>query len=346
MKKIKILTLLSIALLFSASEGFAWFSTTYWGVRALGMGGAFTAVSNDASAPIYNIAGAGLMRAVEVTGMTSKLFAGMSGVEINDNYLGAVVPISQAVGTLAAGWGHFGGVGVRSEDTFYAGYARNLNDILESDWVKIAIGVSAKYLKQSNNYHGDTLTNGAIAVDAGIIAKFSNGFSIGYSGKHLNRPDMGFFEEYHILNADVLGLAYYNEVLPLLSLPKFTIAVDYQVRGGEDILMFGAETRVIDGALALRAGSWGDQINLGLGYELKLGEEALLIDYAFGMPLDVQETIGSHFFSLGYRFGSNKEPERVKKPEEVQSEQQEAQKKADEEEKAEDFDAAAYLLGQ
>ncbi|MDR1695115.1 MAG: hypothetical protein LBR69_08205, partial [Endomicrobium sp.] len=55
--------------------------------------------------------------------------------------------------------------------------------------------------------------------------------------------------------------------------------------------------------LALRAGGWAEQLNFGLGYKFEFKDKgALYIDYAFGLPLKVQETYGSHFFSLSYRF--------------------------------------------
>jgi len=312
MKAIKIIILLSIVVMMASAKGFAYFSTTFWGVRAMGMGGAFTAVANDASAPIYNAAGPGFMKSAEVTGMASKLFAGLNDVEINDDFLAGVVPINDTIGSISAGWGHFGGVGLYTEDTVYLGYARNLNDLIKLDWMQIALGVNAKYLSHSlDTSHSydpvGTLSTDAIAIDVGIMAKFSNGITVGYSGRQLNTPNMGFYSDlgsYDILAANDLGVSYYSEKLPILGLPKFTIAADYLMRGGDNTLAFGAETRVIDGALALRVGGWSEQINLGIGYELKIGDSALLIDYAFGMPFDVQETIGSHFISLGYRFAS------------------------------------------
>ena len=55
------------------------FVNTYWGVRALGMGGAFTAIGDDADAPLYNIAGIANISQQEITLMGSRLFAGIEG---------------------------------------------------------------------------------------------------------------------------------------------------------------------------------------------------------------------------------------------------------------------------
>nr|MCR4663119.1 hypothetical protein [Endomicrobiaceae bacterium] len=66
MKKVLAVLLLTIMAALS-QQAQAAFEDTYWGVRALGMGGAYTAVVNDANAPLYNIAGIANCAQKEVT---------------------------------------------------------------------------------------------------------------------------------------------------------------------------------------------------------------------------------------------------------------------------------------
>ena len=73
MKKVVALLLLALVALDVNIE--AAFVDTYWGVRALGMGGAFTSIADDANAPLYNIAGIANVSKREVTLMGSRLFA-------------------------------------------------------------------------------------------------------------------------------------------------------------------------------------------------------------------------------------------------------------------------------
>ena len=47
----KIIITLMLSMVFASQVVYAAFEDTYWGVRALGMGGAYTAVVNDANAP-------------------------------------------------------------------------------------------------------------------------------------------------------------------------------------------------------------------------------------------------------------------------------------------------------
>ena len=131
MKKVIGVALLLTMVIVSAQKVQAAFEDTYWGVRALGMGGAYTAVGGDANAPLYNIAGISLAAQREVTVMGSRLFAGIEGVEIGANYLGYVHPISYEYGTLAVAWSSTSTPGLRREDTFNLGYARGLNDIIK-----------------------------------------------------------------------------------------------------------------------------------------------------------------------------------------------------------------------
>ncbi|AKL98054.1 hypothetical protein [Endomicrobium proavitum] len=344
MKKRILISLAIIAL--TAASSWALFDVHYWGVRALGMGGAFSSVSGDINSQIYNIAGIANIKNAEVTGMMSKLFSGMDGVDLNDNYIGAAIPLGKSIGVIAAGWGHFSDPSLRTEDTANFGFARTLDDLIEAGWVSVMLGVNLKYLSHSTEYNGTfgagKLSKSAFAFDAGFIAKFSNGISVGYTGKYLNTPDMVYYKqngEDKVSRVDLAGISYYSEELPLLGLPKFTIAADYEIRKADNYLIVGAETKIIDGALALRAGGWSQQVNLGLGYELKIGDNgaALLIDYAFGMPIDMQETYGSHYISLGYKFGSA-----AGFASESSDDNSKVKKKN---KKEEEYDPAAYLLG-
>ncbi|MBQ2219566.1 MAG: hypothetical protein II417_02075, partial [Elusimicrobia bacterium] len=130
MKKILAVLLLSIMVV-GVQKAQAAFEDTYWGVRALGMGGAYTAVANDANAPLYNIAGIANCGQREVTLMGSRLFAGLEGVEISANYLGAVYPISEEWGAVSFAWSSLGTPALARYDAFNLGYARKLNDLVK-----------------------------------------------------------------------------------------------------------------------------------------------------------------------------------------------------------------------
>ena len=308
MKKILAVLLLSIVLV-TAQKVQAAFDDTYWGVRALGMGGAFTAVSNDANAPLYNVAGTAFTAQNEVTLMGSRLFAGLEGVEIGANYAGFVHPIDPKYGTISFAWSSISTPGLRREDTFNIGYARLLNDLfrLDSEIVEISAGLNVKYLMQEvkfgvNEEDLDTY-KGAVTGDIGLLAMFSNGIGVGYSSKYIVPADIGFMEKDEVKNINVVGLSYYSDELPYIKIPYFTIALDVIFRDNENFIRAGVESYVLDRKLAIRLGGREEAFNIGFGYEFAFANETkLVIDYALELPMQVEESYGSHFFALSFKF--------------------------------------------
>jgi hypothetical protein len=283
------------------------YDAPYWGVRAMGMGSAFSAVADDASAAAYNIAGSGEMKRGEVTAMSARIFSGLEGLDMSTGYFAGVYPMG-VYGNISAGWSYFGDTGLNREDSVSVGYAREMDDLIGNEIVSLMAGVNVRYLSRNTRYKGETLTQSGAAVDIGLLARFKYGISIGYSGRYLNGPDMGYRQQDKVYKTNVIGISYYSEELAYVKIPYFTIALDYEMRKMKDTLLIGMESRVIKGRLALRCGGWAEQINFGTGYYIYFGEGEgdergrLSIDYAFGLPLEVQDSTGSHFFGLTYRF--------------------------------------------
>ena len=308
MKKIVAILLLAIVVFCVKTE--AAFQDTYWGVRALGMGGAFAAVADDANTPLYNIAGIANMSQQEITLMGSRLFAGIEGVEIGANYLGYVRPIGEMYGAVSFAWSSLSTPGLRREDSFSLGYARGINDVicLDVETVSLSIGVNMKYLVQETKFDEDkdkdfSNTKGAFTADIGILAWFSNGIGIGYSSKYLVPADIGYEEKDEVKNVNVIGLSYFDEELPYIKIPYFTVATDVIFRDNEATIRVGLESCFFNKKLAIRLGGREEAYDIGFGYEFSfLSESKLSIDYAFEMPVKVEESYGSHFFSLSFKF--------------------------------------------
>ncbi len=307
-KKILAVLLLSIFVLASQKAESA-FVDTYWGVRALGMGGAYTAVGTDANAPLYNIAGTAFATQQEVTLMGSRLFTGVEGVEIGANYFGYVYPISQEYGSVSLAWSSTSTPGLRREDTFNLGYSRMLNDIFKLDgrFVEFSAGVNIKYLLQETKFDEEDKDlqgyQGAVTGDLGFLAMFSNGIGVGFSSKYLLPADIGYLEKDEVKNVNVLGLSYYNDQLPIVKIPYFTVAADIIFRNNETFIRAGAETYLLNKKLAVRLGGRKEALDVGFGYTFAFANDAALtIDYAFEMPLEIEESYGSHFISVSFRF--------------------------------------------
>lgn len=77
-----------------ASEAGAIFLMIFPGARATGMGGAFTAIADDALATYYNDAGLANQTSFNITGMHSNWLPGLSS-DLTYDFLGVVYPLPQ-----------------------------------------------------------------------------------------------------------------------------------------------------------------------------------------------------------------------------------------------------------
>ena len=305
----KIIITLMLSMVFASQVVYAAFEDTYWGVRALGMGGAYTAVVNDANAPLYNIAGIANCAQKEVTLMGSRLFTGLDGVEIAANYLGFVYPFADKIGSVSFAWSSLGVPGLARYDTFNVGYARQLNDAfkINTEVWNLTAGLNLKYLREEIKFDeedGDLSdSKGALTCDIGLMAQFTNGLRLGFSSKYLTGPDIGYVEEDKVSNMNVIGIGYYSDLLPYVKIPTFTADMDIIFIDGETKLRLGVESYVLDDKLGIRLGGRSEAFDIGFGYEFSFANEStLVIDYAFELPFEIEESYGSHFIAISFRF--------------------------------------------
>lgn len=309
-RKTMIKSSIFLALLCLASvSATAAFKDSGWGVRPLGMGGAFTAVANDANAPLFNPAGLAQISQEEVTFMSAKLFTGLETVDVGLNYLGYLRPLSGAGGNIGFSWASTAAPLLYMENMYSVSYGRN---ITSGDAFVLSGGASVKYLTHeftldSRTYSDPVFARGnsarAVTGDVGIHASWpESGIALGFAGKNVTSPDVGLKNTDPVAQENVLGFAFYRERLPYIRLPYFTAACDIVSRGKDLDVRAGVETWLFDGAFALRAGGNPQAFTFGLGYELALFTNSkLVIDYAIAWPLQVEQTTGTHRFGLTLR---------------------------------------------
>lgn len=275
--------------------------------RAVGMGGAYTALATDSNALLYNPAGLARVRDSEATFMHNQYAQGVGqqyigvalkrglGFQFNYASLGDVprTTISNPAGT---------GSRLNVSDTSLgAGYGRALSPDL-------AVGGGAKYFTESL---GDT-TVGGYAVDVGGLYRMPDikGLTFGASLLNLG-PAVKFASAAERLPSTLrVGAAYatplpHNDVTLALDLTKSLLD---KVRLG-----FGAET-VIDERFAVRAGFTTRQdAGLGLAFGLGWTGRKVGADYAF-TPLG--ELGSAHRISFTMRWGRSDDPATAKAPKE------------------------------
>lgn len=266
------------------------------------MGGAYTALAEDANALHYNPAGLARIKRSQATFMHNAHIQGLS-----QQYLGYAHPKHFGLSLNYLGFGNvprttianpnstLGDFGV-SHVAVTAGYGYALDD-------RMSIGVGLKFLRQVID---DVAAQGA-AIDLGAIFHVPevDGFVIGLAIQNMG-PSANFQSSAEKLPLKAkAGGAY---VFPLPGFPDYqtTLALDLIKERGTDVtIRFGSEVIVLKNA-ALRLGyssrnTAGVGITAGMGWRFR--EHSL--DYAL-VPFG---DLGiAHRFSVTVRWGGSAQP--------------------------------------
>lgn len=309
--------LVAAFLIYSVMPAHAAFLESLWGARPASLGGAFTAIADDANAPAYNPAGLSLIKDSEMTFMYAQLFSGLDanvGDETSKLGLGyfsyAPAIKDKAYGSYAVSWSNLTASNLYREDTFTLSFADARQFESLSQAPILAYGVNLKYLRRS--FSTDSRTDqdpvfkggrdsGAPTLDLGIIYKpnlrILPGLKVGLAGQNLTEPDIGLAQTDRVPMKLSLGVAYQDPAFRL-----FTPTLELSRRRGRTLFTAGVESWLAKEVLAVRVGGNEDEIGGGIGYQFKLGKTQMRLDYGLLVPLEVNDTNGSHRLSISAAF--------------------------------------------
>jgi len=141
------------------------------GARALAMGGAFVAVADDASAPLWNPAGLALVTGTRLTGMST----GLSELGLSSQYVGAVTSLAD-VG-VGFSWNRSAGSGLASVGQAFVGsFATSVFNVAMA-------GANLKYYRADDGL-GDGATG--FGFDLGVLVNLDDMFVIGVNAMDLS----------------------------------------------------------------------------------------------------------------------------------------------------------------
>lgn len=280
MKKIYISILLTIVCTYSL---FAVFEDNEPSCRARAMGGAFTAVCDDANAIFYNPAGLSFVKA-EVGGSYTQLFSN-SFQEFSTAYGAVAINSHLAIGT-----------GVQMMDVVYKDetlesertYTIGNSLLLVNDvHTKLMVGAAADiYHLQFQDMGSQT----SFGVNAGFLAVLHERTRIGFQVTNINNPTFGENDEFDIPQKISAGISYvpYEGVITAFDVKK-PVSGDSEYHAGTEI--------AIHPLLKLRAGIRNNpgSYSLGAGFLVK----GIQIDYAYNSHSVLD---GTNHISVSYHF--------------------------------------------
>lgn len=251
---------------------------------ARGMGGAFTAVANDANALFYNPAG------LSSTTFGVKFgFANLNGQEYSEYKTAALgYKLPKKLGTLAVGARmmdvDFEDTSLMSEQIWSLGHGITLLKDIHSE---ISLGYTGNFYNLSMDGEKD---DSAIGLDLGIVALLQGRTKFAFAVTNINKAKMGYENQIDLPNKLALAIAYtpYDMVTTSIELKK-----DF---AHETEFMGGVEARPFE-PLAIRFGVHQNPATYNAGASFYIRN--LEIDYAFTYHAVLPAT---HYFNLGYNF--------------------------------------------
>jgi hypothetical protein len=290
------------------------------GARALGMGGAFVAVADDATAAYWSPGGLSSLKSKEVTFMYSQQFDSF----VKTNFIGYAHPTSRR-GTFSISWLRLGvedipktgfvdangnlmqdfndkdNDGVKDPDELYIErpvIVGTFNDVENGVFLSygfkpnkhFSAGVNLKIIRQSLSIHSAS----GFGFDVGILSELFSGFKIGFNLQDVPKTTITWdlTGNKDIIPASVrFGVAYTGQIPSLKSVAIFSWSMDTKYG---TTMHYGTEWWLMK-ALALRLGLDDGRLSAGAG--LRIAE--FQVDYAFIGHDDIGNT---HRISTSVRF--------------------------------------------
>lgn len=245
---------------------FAGFVSMEEGARATAMGGAFTGVSDDATAVFWNPAGCPLVDGLEITGMRTRAF----GIgNLSEDCISIVKGSWRRLG-FGFGWNRAAIEDIYSEDCFVLSAGRR-------SWRGLSLGASVKIFKISapgyEYYNDPGFKDGdhGFGFDLGLLYKARN-WSLGCVFRNLGKPELSMIatttDPDRVPMEFRLGGTYTFREVVLLSgeMRRLSEAPGYldskfSYHLGTEIWFFNA--------FSLRAGINGDHATAGVGLKVE-----------------------------------------------------------------------------
>ncbi|PKM92631.1 MAG: hypothetical protein CVU80_02340, partial [Elusimicrobia bacterium HGW-Elusimicrobia-4] len=304
------------------------------GVRPAALGGAFTAISDDANAVFYNPAGLYRADKNEFLASYGRLYFGLDDDDSNitDSAISYLNPLGK-YGTLGLGIYSLSLAGLYSEKMFSFSYGFRVVPKLGFGFTMKSLshkygpdGITENAIKDDGTPSGevdpvfkDATSKSKLSSDFGIFYRPDSKYNLGFTMQNVNSPDIGLKKTDKVPKAYRTGFAY-TPKMANISIEIFSKSGDTNITSGFE-KYFSQKTFALRGSLSFGSSDLR-RLTLGLG----VNQNNYKLDYVFLYPLvGINDTYGTHRASVSILFGpipklkklkpefvSEKEPE--KKP--------------------------------
>jgi hypothetical protein len=251
------------------------FSRMGFGARALGMGGAHVALSEDAFAPFWNPAGLGWAQGHQLGAMYSNIF----NFGTNLSELSYVIPMTElSSGAFGVKMLSTDSIPVTSLNSSFRPVIERYTDDTAYEMKlsygykfgeKFSSGFNLKYL----HHQADTLTGKGWGLDWGILYKPTDKIHIGANVKDLTGTDV----KWDTQTTDTIPLTVTAGILGIFLDGKMNLEVDVDAVSDKPLEWHVGTEYWFNNVLALRAGSDRQQFTMGMTYT----QPRWSMDYAY-----------------------------------------------------------------
>ena len=285
------------------------------GVRALGMGGAFVAQADDASAGLWNPAGLAQLKQAELVANYSALHTGLGDDNLGRSYLGYTHPIG-AMGALGVNLIRLQ-TPLYSETTAGLSYSHRFNFLHIGGSVKGLFGnfEENEYTEKDPLFQEYGRLTEAVSFDLGVLLRLTDALSLGVALANLNEPNLALEDGQEDLLPREIKAGVRAKLSEKLAANLDFTWRDMTIRDRKDTnLHLGLESWLTD-EIGFRAGANYYDLTAGASYRFNRPSGTFQLDYAFNypMPFEIGDdivpepligTTGTHQFALSVGFSS------------------------------------------
>ncbi len=281
------------------------------GVRPAALGGAFTAISDDANAVFYNPAGLYRVEKNEFLASYGRLYFGLDDdSNIGTSLISYINPFGK-YGTAGLGIYSLSLSDLYSEKMLSFSYGFRVVPKLgvgltmkslshkygSDDYTENAIDDSGNSLGEADPVFKDATSKSKLSSDFGIFYRPDSKYNLGFVMQNINSPDIGLNETDKVEKTYRTGFAYTPKAANM-SIEILSKSGDTDITSGFE-KYFSQKTFALRGSLTFGSNDLR-RLTLGLG----INQKNYKLDYVFVYPLvGINDTYGTHKVSVSVLFG-------------------------------------------